>query len=138
MAKRKRSEADKALLVALACGATVENAAQRAGVAERTAYRRLADPRFRARLAQARADMVQRTAGLLTGAGVGSVKTLVDLQNDAAVSPGVRRACARDVLEIGLRVREAADLEARLAALEERVSKAAGDPRGQVPPMGEL
>jgi hypothetical protein len=136
MARRKRSEADKALLVALACGATVENAAQKAGVAVRTAYRRLADPRFRARLAQTRADVVQRIAGLLTGAGIGSVKTLVDLQNDVAVTPAVRRACARDVLEIGLRIRESADLKMRLAALEERISRTA-EARDNQTPMGE-
>jgi hypothetical protein len=136
MARRKRSEADKTMLVALACGATVENAAPRAGVAVRTAYRRLADPRFRARLAQTRADVVQRIAGLLTGAGIGSVKTLVDLQNDAAVSPAVRRACARDVLEIGLRVRESADLELRLAALEERISQTS-EARDYQPQVGE-
>jgi hypothetical protein len=120
MAKRK--EADKALLQALACGATVENAAHKAGISARTAYRRMSDPQFQARLAQARADIVMRTAGLLTGAGMGSVKTLVDLQQDAAVSPAVRRACARDVLEFGLRLRQSADLELRVAALEARVN----------------
>jgi len=46
VAHRGRKEADEALLQALACGATVETAAQRAGIGERTAYRRLADPEF--------------------------------------------------------------------------------------------
>ena len=102
--------ADRALLQALACGATDEHAARKAGMSERTAYRRLDDPAFRAQLDQLRADMVERTAGLLTGAGMGSVKTLVDLQNDVAVPPGVRRRSARDVLEMGLKFREIAEL----------------------------
>src|SRR6516225_6069830 len=110
--------ADRALLQALACGATVENAARKAGVSERTAYRRLDDPAFMQQLQQVRIDMVQRTVGMLTGASVAAVKTLVDLQHDAAVSPAVRRGAARDVLELAIKYREAADLEQRIAALE--------------------
>jgi hypothetical protein len=69
---------------------------------------------------------------------MGAVKTLVDLQQDAAVSPSVRRACARDVLEIGSRLREQADLEVRLAALEERMSRTGSDLRGyDRPSIGE-
>jgi len=117
------------LLLALACGATVEHAARKAGVGERTVYRRLADPEFRQRLHQLRVEMVQRTAGMLTGAGMGSVKTLVDLQNDVAVTAGVRRRAARDVLELGLKFRETADLEERLAAVEERLASAVCHPQ---------
>src|SRR6516165_2675490 len=126
MARTQRKQADRALLQALACGATVESAARKAGVGERTAYRRLADPTFAEQLRRLRADMVERTAGLLTGAGMGSVKTLVDLQNDVAVPPGVRRRSARDVLEMGLKFREIAELEQRLAAIEQRLSGADG------------
>jgi hypothetical protein len=126
----KRKGRDDVLLQALACGATVENAARKAGMTERTAYRRLADPGFKARLHHLKADMVQRTAGMLTGAGMGSVKTLVDIQQDAAVPPGVRRRAARDVLELGLHFRENADLEERIASLEERLGHSS--PNGQV------
>jgi len=87
-------------------------------------------------LADLRAAGIQvfRTAGLLTGAGMGSVKTLVDLQNDVAVPPGVRRRSARDVLEMGLKFREIAELEQRLAAIEQRLSGADGQaPEDQIP-----
>jgi len=109
MARTTRNKVEQALLQALACGASVENAAHKAGVCERTVYRRLAEPGYRAQVSQLRADMVQRTAGLLTAAGLGSVKTLVDLQNDVAVAAGVRRRSARDILEMGLKLRESAD-----------------------------
>ncbi len=119
MARRCGKQADQALLLALACGATVENAARKAGISERTAYRRLDNAAFVQQLQQLRADMVQRTAGMLTGAGLGAVKTLVDLQQDGAVSATVRRRAARDVLELAIRYRETADLEERVATLEE-------------------
>jgi hypothetical protein len=126
MARVGRRRADQTLLTALACGATVENAARKAGIGERTAYRRLTDPAFRAQLNQLRAEMVQRTAGMLTGAGMGSVKTLVELQQDVAVPATVRRQSARDILELGLKLRECADLEPRLADLEARLAGMAG------------
>jgi hypothetical protein len=61
---------------------------------------------------------------MLTGAGPGSVKTLVDLQQDAAVPASVRRGAARDVLEMGVKYRDCAEMERRVAAIEDRLSKA--------------
>ena len=57
MAGRRR-KADADLILALACGATPEHAAQKAGLGLRTVYRRLAEPRFRARVDAVRADIV--------------------------------------------------------------------------------
>jgi hypothetical protein len=123
MARTPRKEVDRTLLTALACGGTAENAARKAGVGERTVYRRLANPEFRQRLQQLRLEMVQRTTGMLTGAGMGSVKVLVDLQQDAAVSAEVRRRAARDVLELGLKLRDSADVQERLGAVEARLAQ---------------
>jgi hypothetical protein len=122
MAHNVRKGADQVLLQSVACGATVENAARKAGMSERTAYRRLDDPAFVEQLDQLRTNMVQRTSGMLTGAGMGSVKTLVDLQNDVAVTPAFRRRSARDLLELGLKFRENTAWEQRLAALEARLA----------------
>ena len=113
------------MLQALACGASVEHAARKAGVGQRTVYRRLADAEFVRKLQDLRTEMVQRTAGMLSGAGLGSVKVLVDLQADVSVPAGVRRRSARDVLEMGLKFREATELEQRLAAVEARLAGAA-------------
>lgn len=124
MAKRISKAEEQALVTALAFGATVENAARKAGIGERTAYRRLSDPDFRARVDQARQEAVLRTAGMLTGAASGSVKTLVDLQQDVSVPASVRRGAARDILEIGVKYRDCAEMERRVAALEDRLSKA--------------
>ena len=124
MARGIRKGAEEALLQALVCGATVENAARKAGVGERTAYRRLQDPKFLQRLAELRLEMIQRTAGMLTGAGPVSVKTLVDLQQDVAVAAAVRRCAARDVLEMGLKLRDHAEVKDRLADVEARLARA--------------
>jgi DNA-binding MurR/RpiR family transcriptional regulator len=120
-----RRSADERLLTLLACGMTVEAAAQQAGVGPATVYRRLRDPGFRQRLQRVRADFVQRTAGTMTAAATEAVRTLLELQK-APSPPAVRLGAARAVLEIGMKVREAADLEERLAALEERLANDGG------------
>ena len=117
MPHRGRKHADQLLLMAaLACGATVEAAARSAGISQATAYRRQQDPEFCKKLEQMKAEMVQRTSGMLTASGMESVKTLLELQKSAP--PAVRLGAARSVLEIGMKVRERADLEERLATLE--------------------
>jgi hypothetical protein len=117
MAQRGKRHADQKLLLALACGASVEMAAQSAGVSLSTAYRRLAEPDFQRQLQQLRADMVQRTAGTLTAAGGEAVKTLLALQKEA-MPPATRLGAARAILELGVKIRETAELQERIAALE--------------------
>jgi hypothetical protein len=118
MPDKLRKKADTQLLLALACGATVEQAARQCGLTARTVYRRLEDDGFRRQIQDLRTEMVQRTAATLTAAGSESVKTLLTLQQPT-VAPAVRLGAARAVLEIGIKLREVADLEQRLAALEQ-------------------
>jgi transposase-like protein len=125
MAKRNggggsRRRADDALLTALACGATVEAAARQAGVSASTAFRRLTEDGLQAKLRDARGDMLRRSAGALTAASQEAVRTLLALQKDANPAQ-VRLGAARAVLEIGLRLRVAADIEVRLADLERQL-----------------
>jgi hypothetical protein len=108
--------------MALACGATVENAARKAGIGERTAYRRLADPAFQEQLASLRFETVQRTAAMLSAASLEAVKTLVTLQ-EPSVPAAVRLGAARSILELGSKLREMVELEQRLNAVERRMSQ---------------
>jgi hypothetical protein len=121
MAHAGRKNADATLLLALACGATVEAAAAKAGVSERTVYNRLADPEFKKQLEATRTEMVERTMGMLTGAAGEAVKTLVGLMRENA-PPTVRLGAARATLELGIKVREMHDLQARIAAIEAQLN----------------
>jgi hypothetical protein len=123
---RTRKNTDEVLLLALACGASVENAARTAGMSVRTAQRRLAEPAFRKRLQDLRIDMAQRTGGMLTAAGMEAVKTLISLQDGSIAAP-VRLGAARTVLEFGIKLRENNELAERIAALE---AQAAPPPAG--------
>ena len=122
MTDKPRKKAEDALLLTLTCGASVDQAARQCSLSTRTVYRRLADSAFRQQLQALRADLVQRTAGALTAAATEAVRTLLELQKPSA-PPAVRLGAARSVLELGLKLREAADLEERLAALEESLAQ---------------
>jgi ParB-like chromosome segregation protein Spo0J len=121
MGRRKNHRADHQLLTALACGATQETAARQAGVSVSTARRRLADPEFCRELQALVGEMVQRTARALTAAGAEAVRGLLSLLKETT-PPAVRLGAIRAVLELGVKLRETADLEARIAALEEHAA----------------
>jgi hypothetical protein len=116
----RRKKADTELVLALAYGATPEQAAQKAGVSLRTVYRRLTETAFRAQVQDLRAEMLRRMAGMLTAAGLVSVKTLTKLQ-ESAVSESVRLGAARSTIELGCKIRESVDFNERLEALETRL-----------------
>jgi hypothetical protein len=120
MPQRGRRSADDLLMMALACGATLENAARQAGISESTVRRRIKDQEFQRKITVLRWDMVQRAVGMVTAAMGESVKTLIVLQKETVPSSS-RLGAARTMLEIGLKLREQNDLEQRLAAMEERL-----------------
>jgi hypothetical protein len=115
----RRKKAETELVLALACGATPEQAAQKTSVSVRTVYRRLTETAFRAQVSDLRAKMLERAAAMLTAAGLVSVKTLTKLQ-ESAVSESVRLGAARSTIELGCKMREAVDFNERLTALEAR------------------
>jgi hypothetical protein len=126
--QRKKNE-DK-LLIALACGATVETASKQCQISDRTIYRRLQDPEFQDRLESIRTEMVQRAAAMLTAAASEAVRTLLSLQKES-VSAAVRLGAARAILEIGLKMREVVELEARIALLEEQFKETGSNKVGR-------
>ena len=124
MAGGGRQNADDVLVLALACGATVENAALKAGLSPRTAHRRLANPQFRQQLNQIRADMVQRAAHCLRPRRWRRSRRSWPFRT-IPLRPRCVRA-ARAILELGTKLREASEWEARLTALEQRMTPGGG------------
>jgi UDP-N-acetylmuramyl pentapeptide synthase len=125
MTKKSRSRYiahDETLLMALVCGSTVEAAAHKSGLSKRTVYRRLDDPEFRKRLQTYRNDMVTRATGMITAGSMEAVKTLLSLMGTSN-SAAARLGAARCVLELGLKLRQATELEERMSIIEERLQK---------------
>ena len=114
---RKTAGSNEALMIALACGSTVEAAAAKAGLARRTAHRRLNDPAFRQQLQEFRCQMVERSSAMLSASGMEAAKTLLSLM-ERSIPHAIRLGAARAVLELGMKLRELLEVEQRLAALE--------------------
>jgi hypothetical protein len=126
-AKRRR-RGDTAVQAALAGGDTVAQAAGKAGLSERTVYRRLQDPAFKRCIENLRGAMVQRAAALLIAATLLATKTLIDLQ-DPSMPASVRRRASRDIIDLSQKLREATILERRLVALEQEEFLDAASPK---------
>lgn len=124
MARPVRKRDDPALVLALACGASIEAAAKQSGLTARSVYRRLEDPAFRRQVDALRADMTARAAGALTAAGLEAVRVLVELMKTGG--PAAKLGAARTVLELGLRFREVVHLQGQMDALEEQLAALTG------------
>jgi len=122
MAGRGRKSADDRLAVELAAGKTVADAAEAAGLSERTAYRRLDDAAFRGRMTTLRGEMIGRAVGRLADASTKAVETLTALLTTDSAT--VRLGAARSILELGTRLREAVEIEERLSSLEQKAANA--------------
>jgi hypothetical protein len=114
-----KEQRDERILMALACGSTIEQAAAKGEVTAKTVQRRMQEPDFRKRLHMLRSEMVSRAASMLTAAALEAVKTLLSLQNEN-VQAAVRLGAAKAVLELGAKLRENVELEERIRQLEEK------------------
>lgn len=88
---------DDKLFAALVSGCHIQNAARAAGISERTAYRRLEDPKFRAQLERSRRALRESVLARLSDAGLDAISTLVDLLESE--DENVRLKAAKTILE---------------------------------------
>jgi site-specific recombinase XerD len=115
---RSAKVTDESLLKLLACGATVESAARKLGVTERTVYRRLTKPGFKERLRALRNDIAERNANTASALATEALKTLLDLMSPGQ-PPTVRLRACDTLLRSGIKLQEHADLTKRVTALEQ-------------------
>jgi hypothetical protein len=116
----RRRVQDDLLIVALARGLSSERAGEVAGVSGRTVRRRMRDPGFGRRVREVRDQWVDRVTGQLIGGASDAVNTIVVECRDGERSADRLRAASL-LLGLGLRYRQAAELEARVRELETRL-----------------
>ena len=118
MVKNGTKKGDSKLSLYLAAGMGTREAALQSGISIRTAYRRMKDAEFRQQVQAARDEMFTIALGTLASAATEAVQCLRDLLDSK--SPTAQLGAARSILELGQRLREGVDVDARLRALEER------------------
>lgn len=112
-----RREAKSAAALACARGDAPSKISEDLGVAPRTLLRWRKDPDFQAEIGRHRGEMLDRAAGVLSGAAERAVFALcemLDSGNDA-----IRIRAAKEILASTLTVRDSVEFEARLCRLEE-------------------
>lgn len=126
MTANGRHKGDNTRLVAEAArGATTLEAAEAAGVSERTARRRLADQQVQREVEQARGQMLETLVGQLSEAGGHAARQLRGLLD--ADGDQVRLGACRAALEYLLRSRELLVLERRVAEVERAIERREGE-----------
>jgi hypothetical protein len=126
MAGNGRRNADGVLLVALASGATVADAAAQAKVSERTVHRRLKDPNFCLRIRGTETAMVARAMSQLAEASITAVHMLTHLMLPGN-PPFVRFLAAKQILKCTLGGHELRATQGRVAAVEEALAQVVGE-----------
>jgi len=112
------SPKQEAAALALAAGQTLCGAARQSGAGERTIKTWTATvPAFGRRVAELRSEMTARALGRLAD-GMASAADTLGFLSRKGKSEMVRLSAARAILELGNKLREAVELEARIAALE--------------------
>lgn len=105
-------------MLALAGGMTVAASAERAGMSEATAYRRLADPDVQRQLDQVRLNAVERAMDRLAAFASGAADVLAAIAGDKTAAAAVRVSAASSILRHVLNVRDAVAVESRLGDIE--------------------
>jgi len=117
-----RTNARASVIAALACGATVAEAAKQVGINESTIWRWRRQPDFIKEVEGAKADLIATAVGRLSDSAAAAVGTLRELLADTS-PPNVRLGAARAILELGTKLRETEELARRISAIEEIVQR---------------
>jgi len=118
-----RVKANPQLIVSLACGQSVAEAAKSTGISERTIYRRLQEPEFIAAICDARETLLDQASGELAASMRAAAQTLKGLLESE--SEKTRLFAAREILSLGVKVRVLINHEARLAEIERAIAEGA-------------
>ena len=111
---------DKAI-TALLSSSTVEAAAKKTGVSDRTLHRWLKEPAFRQGYHAGRRLVMEHAVGCLQRASLGAVEALV--RNLKCGVPGTEVRAAQVILEAGTKGVEMMEFEDRLTAIEQTLEK---------------
>ena len=118
--KSGHSRRHDVLVTELARGESHTAAAKLAGVSRRTVQRKLDDPQFREEVKRARSGLIGDATGRVVGLLGAASKALSDLL--ASETESIRLSAARCVFDVALKLKECADLEDRLLAVEEQLN----------------
>lgn len=120
------SDTDELILASLASGMTHAEAAQAASVSTKTVQRRVAEGDFSSEVTRRRREQVEQVTGQLTRLSVRAADTLEAALDDDAAS--IRLKAVDLTFSWLVRLRREADLEQRIAEIEQELAGEGGEP----------
>lgn len=118
----RRKVSDEALIEAILLTPTLEEAARRANIAERTLYYRLQNPEFKRKYADRRRALVDTAMARLEKSLARAIHTLN--KNMSCGRPSDENTAAKAVIDYVRWAQENGEIVQRLEELEETISKA--------------
>jgi predicted transcriptional regulator len=115
--RKGRKAADQAIIIALAAGRTIEDAAKTSGVSEATVFRRLRRDEFRERITTCQEEFLERSVAVLADGALAAALQLRTLVLNGRTD-GIKLQAAKALLEVQLKVRRIVTLEKRIRKLE--------------------
>lgn len=119
------SSKQRGVLIALADERTITAAATKAHVSRSSIYRWLEDPLFRGEVGRIRRRLFEEALELLNAGQAKAVSRMLEALNDHDRNIRLRAAIA--IVQLGLDVKEGAEMENRLADLERRAGIGFGE-----------
>ena len=102
---------------------TLKDAAEKAGVSDKTLYRMRKDEEFKVVMKGVRNSIFQEAMGKAQAYSLNALEVLNTIMNTEYATDSSRVAAARTLLELGVSVYESEEIIARLDTLESRLSK---------------
>jgi len=117
------SPRQRRFVAAMMTARTVTEAAEAAGVSERTGRQYLTQPAVKAALSQALDSALHLASRQSAAAMTDALATLQEIHQDPTNPAGSRVSAARAILEAAPKLREALDLAERVTELEKRIQR---------------
>lgn len=108
-------------IAALLTAKDLQSAAKEAGVSEGTLHRWLDDPSFKATLRKAEGEAIDDAVRRLSGTARYAVGVVISIMADKTSPASVRLRAAQTIVDQLVKLKGFADLEDRIAALEEQI-----------------
>ncbi|NLX42137.1 MAG: hypothetical protein GXY79_01510 [Chloroflexi bacterium] len=115
--------AQRRFIASLMGARSVRDAAKKAKISERTAYRYLRDPAVKTALRELLDEAEGQAVRLAVDAMTEAIKTLSTIHKNPKAPTGARVSAARAILECAPRLREALDLAERVTELEQNLGE---------------
>lgn len=111
------------LIAALLTEPTQTAAAEKAGVSLPTVTRWMHDPQFKTELRAAEAGVLEMVSRRAASMAIRALELLEEVIGDTTLGPGIRVRASLGLLDQVVKLRQHADIEDRLVALEEAAAR---------------